>query len=67
MIDTADTSKDCMQNLIQHSDQFAVVWKLDKGFDPLQKWLDKFNIGETAEQLTDYDFTCEPIHTDDTP
>lgn len=67
MIDTADTSRDCMQNLIQHSDEFAIVWAKTESPDPLQKWLDKFNIGETAEQLTDYGFTCEPIHDDDTP
>lgn len=66
-IDTADSSKDCMSNLIRHSDEFAVVWARTDSPDPLQQWLDKFNIGERASELVNYDFTCEPIHTDDTP
>lgn len=66
-IDTATSSKECMAQLVSHSDQFANVWAITTSPKPLQQWLDKFNIGETAEQLMDYDFTCEPIHEDDTP
>ncbi|QNO00658.1 hypothetical protein QGX17_gp051 [Pseudomonas phage phiPsa381] len=66
-IDTADSSRDCMTNLVAHSESFANVWAITTTPKPLQAWLDKFNVSEDAPLLTDYDFTCEPIHTDDTP
>lgn len=66
-IDTADSSKDCYRNLEVHSQDFANVWAITDTPKPLQEWLDKFHVGESAEQLTDYDFTCEPVHNDDIP
>lgn len=66
-IDTADSSRDCMTNLVKHSDEFANVWAITTTPKPLQAWLDKFNVSEDAPLLTDYDFTCEPIHEDNTP
>lgn len=38
-IDRADSSRDCQTNLEHHSQEFAKVWKLDKGFEPLQNGL----------------------------
>lgn len=66
-IDNAERSSDCMKNLVVHSQDFAKVWNITETPEPLQAWLDKFNIEEKATELVDYDFTCEPIHEDDIP
>lgn len=67
VIDTANTDAQCYDNLVAHSDDFANVWEVKTSPDPLQKWLNEFKISETAEELTDYDFTCEFIKQDDIP
>lgn len=67
VIDTAKTEDDCYTNLIAHSDRFAEVWAVKNSPDPLQQWLNKFKISETAHELTDYDFTCEFIKQADIP
>lgn len=67
VIDTAKTESDCYQNMMSPSESFADRWAIKDSGVPLQEWLDKFKISETADELTDYDFTCEPIKEDDIP
>lgn len=66
-IDTSDSSKECYQQMVEPSESFARAWAITTTPTPLQDWLDKHNVGEDATLLTDYDFTCEPIHNDDIP
>lgn len=66
LVDTANIESDCYQNMIKPSESFANVWNSESAI-PLQKWLDDHKISETANELTDYDFTCEFIPDKDIP
>ena len=67
VIDTAPSAGDCHTNLSEHSERFAQVWAVKNSPDPLDRWLAEFRISESADELTDYDFTCEYIPDDQIP
>jgi len=67
IVDTASSESDCYQNMIKPSESFANVWSVSESYVPLQKWLDEHKISETANELTDYDFTCEFVPDSEIP